>query len=155
MGIKTILLLILPVFLLASTAFRPVVCAAEERKVLSRNYVGLGVEVYAPERQVSESYDDLLHAVMVRFDQLEARLEDLINMIIMHAFRLITSGILLCGANECLASFQISLMYCFASSLVLVCFAKVSLISVVLGLLVLVFSCVHGHDWCGGSLCHG
>lgn len=44
----TIVLLILPIFLLTSAVFNPVVYAVEERKVLSRNYVGIGVEVYAP-----------------------------------------------------------------------------------------------------------
>ena len=42
--------LALPIFLLTSTFFNPVVYAVEERKVLSRNYVGLGIEVYAPYR---------------------------------------------------------------------------------------------------------
>ena len=48
MRVKTIILLALPVLLLTSTVFNPIVYAAEERKVLSRMYVGLGVEVYAP-----------------------------------------------------------------------------------------------------------
>lgn len=37
---------------------------------------------FESERRVSEYYEDLLHAIMVRFDQLEARLEDLTNKII-------------------------------------------------------------------------
>ena len=48
MKIASIVLLALPIFLLTSTVFNPVIYAVEERKVLSRNYVGLGVEVYAP-----------------------------------------------------------------------------------------------------------
>ena len=48
MKLKTILLVALPIFLLTLTVFNPVVYAAEEGKVLSRNYVGVGVEVYAP-----------------------------------------------------------------------------------------------------------
>jgi len=47
MKTKTILLLTLPIFLLTLTVFNLTVCAVEERKVLSRNYVGIGVEVYA------------------------------------------------------------------------------------------------------------
>ena len=45
---KTILLLALPIFLLISRVFNSTVDASEERNVLSRNYVGLGVKVYAP-----------------------------------------------------------------------------------------------------------
>lgn len=48
MKIKIIALLSLSIFLLTSTVFDPVVNAIEERKVLTRNYVGLGAEVYAP-----------------------------------------------------------------------------------------------------------
>ena len=48
MKMKTIVLLALLIFLLTSTILDLGVYAAEERKVLSRNYVGLGVEVYAP-----------------------------------------------------------------------------------------------------------
>ncbi|UCE29465.1 MAG: hypothetical protein JSV85_01690 [Candidatus Bathyarchaeota archaeon] len=47
MKIRMIVLSIL-FFLLASMVFDFGVFATEERKVLSRNYVGLGVEVYAP-----------------------------------------------------------------------------------------------------------
>lgn len=47
MRIKAIVLLILPFFLSASTIFCPIIYTAEERRVLSRNYIGLGVEVYA------------------------------------------------------------------------------------------------------------
>lgn len=45
---KAAVLLILPILLLTSIVLNSVVYAAEERKVLSRNYVGRGVEVYAP-----------------------------------------------------------------------------------------------------------
>lgn len=45
MNMKPVILLSLSLFLLA--IFNPASCT-EERKVLSRNYVGLGVEVYAP-----------------------------------------------------------------------------------------------------------
>ena len=48
MRTKVVVLLIMPIFLLTSIVFNPAVFATEERKVLSRSYVGLGVEVYAP-----------------------------------------------------------------------------------------------------------
>jgi len=50
MKLKFIRLLNLPIFLLASMAMFSVVYAIEERQVLSRSYVGLSVEVYAPYR---------------------------------------------------------------------------------------------------------
>lgn len=48
MRIKIMLVLILLIFLSPSTLFNATVYAVEERKVLSRNYVGFGVEVFAP-----------------------------------------------------------------------------------------------------------
>ncbi len=60
-------LLILPIFLATSTVFKPVVYATEERKVLSRNYVGLGVEVYAP----YQCYPSENVSVRVRVEALE------------------------------------------------------------------------------------
>lgn len=50
MKLKIIALLILPIFLLTSIAMTSVLYVTEERQVLSRNYVGLGVEVFAPYR---------------------------------------------------------------------------------------------------------
>lgn len=47
MGIKAVVLMVLPILLL-TTFLNSVVCADGERKVLSRGYVGLGVEVRAP-----------------------------------------------------------------------------------------------------------
>ena len=48
MRTKTVVSLPLLIFLLTFVVLNLDVSAAEERKVLSRNYVGLGVEVYAP-----------------------------------------------------------------------------------------------------------
>lgn len=48
MKTKTAVLSALQILLLASMILNPFVQAVETRKVLSRNYVGLGVEVYAP-----------------------------------------------------------------------------------------------------------
>lgn len=48
MRTKTIVLLALRILLLTSIVLNPLVQAVEKRKVLSRNYVGLGVEIYAP-----------------------------------------------------------------------------------------------------------
>ncbi|HKZ94499.1 MAG TPA: hypothetical protein VJ249_07980 [Candidatus Bathyarchaeia archaeon] len=48
MNLKSIASLVLPIFLLSSIIMFSVVSAAEERKVLGRSYVGLGVEVHAP-----------------------------------------------------------------------------------------------------------
>jgi len=48
MRTKTTLLLALRILLLTSIVLNPLVQAVEKRKVLSRNYVGLGVEIYAP-----------------------------------------------------------------------------------------------------------
>jgi len=67
MRIKTIVLLILPIFLLTSTAFNPVVYATEERKVLSQKYIGLGVDVYAP----YQCYPGETITVRVRIEALE------------------------------------------------------------------------------------
>lgn len=67
MRIKTIVLLTLPIFLLTSTVFNPDVYAVEERKVLSRNYVGIGVEVHAP----YQCYPGETIKVKVRVEALE------------------------------------------------------------------------------------
>ena len=48
MNKKTTVLLALRILLLTSIVLNPLVQAVEKRKVLSRNYVGLGVEIYAP-----------------------------------------------------------------------------------------------------------
>lgn len=64
---KTVVILLVPIFLLASIVFNSSVYAVEERKVLSRNYVGLGVEVYAPyQGDASESI-----TIRVRVEALE------------------------------------------------------------------------------------
>jgi len=66
MKLKTIVLLALPIFLLTVTVFGSVVYA-EERKVLSRNYVGLGAEVYAP----YQCYPSDTITVRIRVEALE------------------------------------------------------------------------------------
>jgi len=48
MKVKYKTLLTMAVLLLTSTVFNPIAYATEERRVLSRMYIGLGVEVYAP-----------------------------------------------------------------------------------------------------------
>jgi len=65
--IKTIVIFTLPILLLSSTTFNLIVYATEERKVLSRNYVGLGVEVYAP----YQCYSGENITVRVRVEALE------------------------------------------------------------------------------------
>ena len=67
MKMKTIMLLILPIFLLTSIIFNVTIYAVEERKVLSRNYVGLGVEVYAP----YQCYPGVNITVSVKVEALE------------------------------------------------------------------------------------
>ena len=67
MKVKIILLLALPVFLSTSTVFNYVAYAVEERKFLNRNYLGLGVEVYAP----YECYPGDTIAVRVRVEASE------------------------------------------------------------------------------------
>jgi hypothetical protein len=67
MKVRIILLLVLPVFLLTSTVFNHVAYAVEERKVLNRNYVGLGAEVYVP----YECYPSDTITVKVRVEALE------------------------------------------------------------------------------------
>jgi len=61
------LLLALPILLLTSTVFNPDVYAVEERKVLSRNYVGIGVDVHAP----YQCYPGETVTVKVRIEALE------------------------------------------------------------------------------------
>ena len=67
MDMKTVILLTLPIALLGSTIFNPAVYALDERKVLSRNYVGLGVEIYAPH----QSYRGENITIRVRVEALE------------------------------------------------------------------------------------
>jgi len=67
MMLKTTVILILPIFLLASIAINPVAHAAEERKVLSRDYVGLGLDVFAS----YQCYPGEDIAVRVRVEALE------------------------------------------------------------------------------------
>lgn len=67
MKTEPMVLLALSIFLLTSTAFNPIVYAVEERKVLSRNYVGLGLNVYAP----YQCYPGETIAVRVRVEALE------------------------------------------------------------------------------------
>lgn len=67
MNLKTIALLALLIFLLSSISFNPSVHAVEEQRVLSRNYVGLGVEVYAPYQ--SDPGENI--AIRVRVEALE------------------------------------------------------------------------------------
>jgi hypothetical protein len=55
------------IFLSTSTIFYPHVYADDERKVLSRNYVGIGVEVYAP----YQCYPGKNITVRVRVEALE------------------------------------------------------------------------------------
>jgi hypothetical protein len=66
MRIRTVMLLILPIFLSTSTVFNLDVYA-EPRKVLSRNYVGLGVEVYAPH----QCYPSDIITISIRVEALE------------------------------------------------------------------------------------
>lgn len=67
MKMKAIVELILLVFPLISLFFNPIVWAVEERTVLSRSYVGLGVEVYAP----FQCYPGENITVKVRIEALE------------------------------------------------------------------------------------
>ncbi len=67
MRLKTPILLALPILLLTLMFFNPFVCAAEERKVLSRRYLGLGVDVYAP----YQAYPGETVTVRVRVEALE------------------------------------------------------------------------------------
>jgi len=67
MTTKNETLLALTVILLASTVFNSIVYAAEERRVLSRMYIGLGVEVYAP----YQSYPDETITVRIAVEALE------------------------------------------------------------------------------------
>ena len=67
MKMKTTVLFALPIIMLTSTILNSVVYAVEERKVLSRNYVGLGVEVYAP----YQCYPSENVTVKVRVEALE------------------------------------------------------------------------------------
>ena len=67
MKIKTIVLLALPIFLLTLTVSNFIVYATEERRVLSRKYLGLGVDVYAPYK----AYPGETITVRVRVEALE------------------------------------------------------------------------------------
>lgn len=67
MRLKTLILLALPFFLLTLMLFNSSVYAAEERKVLSRRYLGLGVDVYAP----FQAYPGETITVRVRVEALE------------------------------------------------------------------------------------
>jgi len=67
MKMKTTVLFALPIIMLTSTILNPVVYAVEERTVLSRNYVGLGVEVYAS----YQCYPGENVAIKVRVEALE------------------------------------------------------------------------------------
>jgi len=67
MKMKTIVLLVLPIFLLTLMVSNSIVYATEERKVLSRNYVGLGVDVYAP----YQAYPGETVTVRVRVEALQ------------------------------------------------------------------------------------
>jgi len=67
MRIKTNVLLFLPLFLLALTVFSLDIYAIGERKVLSRSYNGLEVEVYAP----NQCYPNENITVRVRVEALE------------------------------------------------------------------------------------
>jgi len=67
MTLKTPILLALPIVLLTLMFFNPLVYATEERKVLSRKYPGLGVDVYAP----YQAYPGETVKVRVRVEALE------------------------------------------------------------------------------------
>jgi len=60
-------LLVLSALLSVSMIFNPVVCAEEQRRILSRNYLGLGLEVYAP----YQCYPNESISVRVRVEALE------------------------------------------------------------------------------------
>jgi len=67
MRTKAWLLIVLQIFLLVGITLDLIVCATEERKILSRSYVGLGVEVYSP----YQCYPSETITVRVRVEALE------------------------------------------------------------------------------------
>ena len=64
---ETIVLLVLPIFLITSTFSNSIIHVMEERNVLSRQYIGLGVDLYAP----YQAYPGETVTIRVRVEALE------------------------------------------------------------------------------------